>query len=103
MAENEPVSYVKLSSTGDVIERTALTPTDHVQLRGTGWVEKESDDGRRVTNPKKGDTVEGISATSVTAHAAAAQTGDPSSSDSATGSKAVGSKPASSSGPHPKS
>jgi hypothetical protein len=94
MAENEPVAYVKLSSTGDVIEREAVTPTDHVQLRGTGWVEKNGEDGRRVTNPKKGDSVEGLPSTSVTAHAAVAQTADPSSSPKETGSKAVGSKPA---------
>ncbi len=80
MAQDETVIYVKLGSDGNVIEREALTPTDHVQLRGTGWVTKDSDDGRRVTNPKKGDSAEGQPATSVTAHAAAAQTSESSTS-----------------------
>lgn len=73
----EPVVYVKLGSDGNVIEREALTPADHVQFKGTGWVLKDSAHGRRVTNPKKGDTAEGESATSVTAHAAAAQKAEP--------------------------
>jgi hypothetical protein len=94
MAQNESTTYVKLSSSGDVIEREAVTPHDHVQLRGTGWVLKDSDFGHRVTNPKKSDNADGEVSTSVTAHAAAAQAADPSGSAKATGSKAVGSKPA---------
>ena len=77
MAKDEPVAYVKLGADGNVIEREASTPAEHVQFRGTGWVLKDSEHGRRVTNPHKGDTAEGESATSGTAHAAAAQKAEP--------------------------
>lgn len=69
---DESVTYVKLGSDGNVIERVAATPRDHVQFKGTGWVRKDSSLGRQVTGQKKADA-EGQSATSVTAHAAAAQ------------------------------
>lgn len=39
MAESENV-YVKIGERGRLIERTASTPADHVNLRGTGWVLK---------------------------------------------------------------
>lgn len=93
MDQDDSAIYVKLGRDGDVIERVAATPSDHVQFKGTGWVRKDSSLGRQVTGQKK-SSAERQPATSVTAHAAAARTGDPSSSDAATGSKAVGSKPA---------
>lgn len=77
MSKDEPVVYVKLGSDGQVIEREASTPAEHVQFKGTGWVIKDSALGRRVTHPRKTDTAEGQSATSVTAHAAAAQKAEP--------------------------
>jgi hypothetical protein len=69
---DELVTYVKRGNDGNIIERTAATPRDHVQFRGTGWVRKDSSLGRQVTGSKKADSVEGQSATSVTAHATAA-------------------------------
>jgi hypothetical protein len=41
VAESENV-YVKIGERGLLIERTANTPRDHVNLRGTGWVLKGS-------------------------------------------------------------
>lgn len=77
MAKDESVVYVKLGTDGNVIEREASTPAEHVQFKGTGWVRKDSAHGRKVTNPRKGDNAEGESATSGTAHAAAAQKAEP--------------------------
>lgn len=73
---DQPVTYVKFSAgSGQVIERLAVTAADHVQLRGTGWVEKDSTAGKRVINPKKTDDMTGVSATAITAHQAAAVSG----------------------------
>lgn len=41
MAESENV-YVKIGERGRLIERTATLPSDHVNLKGTGWVLKGS-------------------------------------------------------------
>lgn len=41
MAESENV-YVKIGERGRLIERTATSPRDHVNLQGTGWVLKGS-------------------------------------------------------------
>lgn len=89
MAEAKPVVYVKLGRDGEVIEREALTPTDHVNFKGTGWALKDSNAGRRVTSPKKSDDVTGLTAASVTAHAARAQLDTPA-PESATASRNAG-------------
>lgn len=73
MAEAETTTYVKLGREGQLIEREAHSPSDHVNFKGTGWVLKDSAAGKRVTSPKKTDDVSGLSAASVTAHAARAQ------------------------------
>jgi hypothetical protein len=41
VAESENV-YVKIGERGRLIERTATSPRDHVNLQGTGWVRKGS-------------------------------------------------------------
>jgi hypothetical protein len=41
VAESENV-YVKIGERGRLIERTATSPRDHNNLRGTGWVLKGS-------------------------------------------------------------
>lgn len=41
MAESENV-YVKIGERGRLIERTATSPREHVNLQGTGWVLKGS-------------------------------------------------------------
>jgi len=90
MAENEQVVYVKLGRDGEIIERAAATPADHVQFRGTGWVRKDSTAGKRVTNPKKSDDVSKLSASAVTAHAAAASVGAGETSTKTTTSSTTG-------------
>lgn len=82
-ADNKTTTYVKLGSDGNVIEREALTPTDHVNFKGTGWVLKDSTAGRRIVSPKKTDDVSTQSASSVTAHAAAATVAPPAEKSSA--------------------
>lgn len=51
MAESENV-YVKIGARGRLIERTATTPADRVNLIGTGWVLK----GSRGAPTKKDET-----------------------------------------------
>ncbi len=70
---DELVTYVKRGSDGNLIERVAATPRDHVQFKGTGWVRKDSSLGRQVTGQKKADSADGQAATSITAHATAAE------------------------------
>jgi len=41
VAESENV-YVKIGERGRLVERTATSPRDHVNLKGTGWVLKGS-------------------------------------------------------------
>lgn len=74
MAETEKVTYVKLNRDGELIERIAQTPADHVQFRGTGWVRQDSRLGRSLASPKQSDAsiAEGLTSTAVTAHAVAA-------------------------------
>lgn len=78
MAESEN-TYVKIGERGRLIERTATSPREHVNLKGTGWVLK----GSKGAPTKKDETAQPLSKaeraaltdsvpTSVRAHAAAA-------------------------------
>lgn len=58
MAESENV-YVKIGERGRLIERTATSPRDHVNLRGTGWVLK----GSKGAPTKKDEFAESLSKT----------------------------------------
>ncbi len=55
MAESENV-YVKIGERGRLIERTATSPRDHVNLRGTGWVLK-GDEGAPTKKDEFADTL----------------------------------------------
>jgi uncharacterized membrane protein len=57
VAESENI-YVKIGERGRLIERTANTPRDHVNLRGTGWVLK----GSKGAPAKKDETAEPLPA-----------------------------------------
>lgn len=85
MATNETTTYIKIGRDGGVIEREALTPSDHAQFRGTGWVAKDSAAGKNVLSPKKTD-VSKLTAAAVTAHAAAARATSSASEESSTSS-----------------
>lgn len=51
MAEQN--TYVKIGRNGEVIERQAYTPADHVQFAGTGWALKGSSAAKKITGQKK--------------------------------------------------
>lgn len=69
MAESENV-YVKIGERGLLIERTANTPRDHVNLRGTGWKLKGSKGAPTKKDETPPEPVEIVpAATSVRAYA----------------------------------
>ncbi len=72
MADSNNV-YLKIGRDGELIERVAHSPSDHVNFQGTGWVLKGSDVGKQLTSSKKFDA-SGLPASSVAGHAAAANT-----------------------------
>ncbi len=61
MAESENV-YVKIGERGRLIERTANTPADHVNFRGTGWVLK----GSKGAPTRKDETADPVETTGLT-------------------------------------